>query len=96
MEAIFTNGVKTMPISTPAQISFPLDIPQVDVVATQHTRDGKFFITVESRRETTRCGVCKQEIKCNYGRGQAVHLRHLPILGQETVIVIRVSGFGLT
>ena len=78
-----------MPISTPAKISFPLDIPQVDVVATKQTRDGKFIITVESRRETTACGVCKQEINCNYGRGQAVQLRHLPILGQETTIVIR-------
>jgi transposase len=89
MEAIFTNGVKTMSISPPAKISFPLDIPQVDVLATKQTRDNKFIITVESRRETTKCGVCQQEIACNYGHGQAVHLRHLPILGQETTIVIR-------
>jgi transposase len=33
--------------------------------------------------------VCKQEISCSYGVGQAVRLRHLPILGQETYIVIR-------
>jgi len=78
-----------MPISTPAKISFPLDIPQVDVLATTQTRDGKFMITVASRLETTECGVCKQEIKCTYGHGQAVHLRHLPILGQETTIIIR-------
>lgn len=78
-----------MPITTPAKISLPLDIPQVDVFATKQTRDGKFIITVESRRETTTCGVCKQEITCNYGHGQAVRLRHLPILGQETYIVIR-------
>jgi transposase len=78
-----------MPITTPAKISLPLDIPQVDVLATQQTRDGKFIITVESRRKTTKCGVCKQEIACNYGLGQAVRLRHLPILGQATYIVIR-------
>ena len=78
-----------MPISTPAKISFPLDIPQVDVLATKQTRDGKFIITVESRRETTQCGVCKKEIACNYGCSQAVQLRHLPILGQETYIAIR-------
>jgi transposase len=89
MEVIFTNGVKTMPISSPAKISFPLDIPQVDVLATKQTRDNKFIITVESRRDKTKCGVCKQEIACNYGMGQAVRLRHLPILGQETYIVIR-------
>jgi len=89
MEAIFINGVTTMPISTPATISLPLDIPQVDVLATKQTRDGKFIITVESRRKTTTCGICHKEISCNYGHGQAVRLRHLPILAQETYIVIR-------
>ncbi len=78
-----------MPISNPAKISFPLDIPQVDVLRTQQTREGKFIITVESRHETTKCGVCKKEIDCNYGHGERVKLRHLPILGQETVIIIR-------
>lgn len=78
-----------MPISTSAQIKFPLDIPQVDIFMTKHTRDGQFFITVESRKETTECGVCKQEIPCNYGLGEKIQLRHLPILGQETTIVIR-------
>ena len=78
-----------MPISTPAQIRFPLDIPHVDVLSTKQTRDDQFFITVESRKETTKCGVCKQEISCNYGHGEVVTLRHLPILGQETYIVIQ-------
>ena len=78
-----------MPLSTSATISFPLDIPQVDVLATRQTKDGKFIITVESRNETTRCGVCKQAIRCNYGHGQEVRLRHLPILGQETYIAVR-------
>ena len=89
MEAIFINGVKTMSISTAAKISFPLDIPQVDVLATKQTQDGKFIITVESRRETTKCGVCKKEISCNYGHGQVIQMRHLSILGQETYIAIR-------
>ena len=78
-----------MPISTTARISFPLDIPQVDVLETRQTRDGKFMITVESCKETIKCGVCKQTISCNYGHGQKIQLRHLPILGQETYIIIR-------
>ena len=83
------NGVKAMSISTAATISLPLDIPQVNVLATKQTQDNKFIITVESRRDTAKCGVCKKAIPCNYGHGQAVRLRHLPILGQETYIVIR-------
>ena len=78
-----------MPISTSAQISIPLDIPQVDVLATRQTRDGKFIITVESRQETVKCGVCQQSIRCKYGQGQEIQLRHMPILGQETYIAIR-------
>lgn len=78
-----------MPIATSAKISLPLDIPQVNVLATKQTQDNKFIITVESRRETTKCGVCQKAIPCNYGHGQAVRLRHLSILGQETYIVIR-------
>lgn len=78
-----------MPNATAAQISVPLDIPQVDVLSTNHTRDGKFIIRVESRQETIKCGVCKQEIPGNYGHGQEIRLRHLPILGQETYVVIR-------
>jgi transposase len=86
---MLTNGVKTMRQVTPTKISFPLDIPNVDVLETRQTRDGKFIITVESRSETTHCGICQQEIDCNYGHGEKVTLRHLPILGQETYIVIR-------
>jgi transposase len=89
MEAIIINGVKKMPMSTSAQISVPLDIRQVDVLASERTRDGKFIITVESRKETTKCGVCKQVISCNYGHGQVIRLRHLPILDQETYIAIQ-------
>jgi transposase len=78
-----------MPKSTPAKISFPLDIPEVDVLGLEQRKDGKFIITLESRCETTRCGLCGEEIACNYGHGQALQLRHLSILGQETYIVIR-------
>jgi transposase len=78
-----------MPISTPAQIKLPLDIPHVDVLGTKQTRDGQIHITVESRKETTRCGICKQEIPCDYGISEKVTLRHLPILGQETYIIIQ-------
>jgi transposase len=89
MTAILINGAKDMPRSRRSQISFPLDIPDVDVIETKQTREGKFIITVESHHETTECGVCKKEMACNYGHSEKVKLRHLPILGQETTIVIR-------
>jgi transposase len=78
-----------MTLTTSARISIPLDIAKVDVIETKHTRDGEFIITVESQEKTTICGVCKETIQCNYGQGQALRLRHLPILGQATYLIIR-------
>jgi transposase len=78
-----------MTLSTTAQISFPLDIPKVDVMGTNLTREGQFIITVESQEETVICGICQQTISCNYGHGQEIQLRHLPVLGYETYIAIR-------
>jgi transposase len=78
-----------MPISRPATIHLPLDIPDVEVLSTERRSDNKFIITVESLRKTTQCGICQQEIACTYGHGEAIQLRHLPILGMETYIEIR-------
>lgn len=78
-----------MPVCSIARISFPLDIPEVDVMSTKQNSQGHFIIEVQSRRETTNCGVCRKTIKCNYGHGQRIKLRHLPILGQETYVELR-------
>ena len=78
-----------MPLNPPAKITFPLDIPGVDVVHTELTPERHFLITVESRQETTTCGICQQEIRCNYGHGSEIRLRHLPVLGYETYICLR-------
>lgn len=78
-----------LPIRPPAQISFPLDIPNVDIISTQRTTSGKFNIKIESNLDTTICSICQQEIKCNYGHGEEIQLRHLPILGLETILHLR-------
>lgn len=78
-----------MPNSRPAQISLPLDIPDVDVIATTQTKDGKYIITIESRSNMTHCNACHQPIDCNYGHGGKIRLRHLPMLGFETYIDLK-------
>ncbi|MCP4181744.1 MAG: transposase [Hyphomicrobiales bacterium] len=72
-----------------AKLTIPLDIPDVDIIGTEVRRNGECYIKVESRKEITRCGICGQEIKCNYGHGQEIRLRHLPVLGYKTYICIR-------
>lgn len=72
-----------------SELRLPLDIPDVEVLATEITPDGKVVIQVESQVETTTCGICGQEIGCHYGHGQEIELRHLSVLGMETYIRIR-------
>jgi len=69
-----------------AQISIPLDIPNVDVQSMRINHQGDYIITIENREETVMCGVCDRKINCNYGHGERIRLRHLPILGQKTYV----------
>jgi transposase len=73
----------------PASIQVPLDIADVEVLRTEVRPDGTLLIGVESRVETTPCGVCGRAIRCTFGHGQEIRLRHLPVLGLETTICIR-------
>jgi len=72
-----------------AELKIPLDIPEVEILATEITDDGRIIVQVESTLETTQCGICGQEIACRYGHGQERILRHLPVLNMTTYIKIR-------
>jgi transposase len=72
-----------------AELRIPLDIADVEILSTKITNNGRLIIQVESRVETTRCGICGQEIACRYGHGQERTLRHLPGLNMATYIKIR-------
>lgn len=70
-------------------ITIPLDIPDVEVLSTEITDEKHLLIRVESRQKTTGCGVCGRQIACTFGHGQEIRLRHLPVLGLETYLLIR-------
>lgn len=70
-------------------ISIPLDIPNVDVIGTEITAEKELLIRVKSQEESTACGICKKQIRCTFGHGQEIRLRHLSILDLETYIVLR-------
>jgi transposase len=72
-----------------SELKIPLGIPDVEVLDTAITADGKVVIEVESLVETTKCGCCGAEIECRYGHGQEIELRHLSVLGMETYIHLR-------
>ena len=71
------------------ELRIPFDIADVAILKTEITSDGKLVIQVESQQETTICGCCGQEIRCNQGHGEAIKLRHLSVLGLETYLLLR-------
>ena len=70
-------------------ITIPLDIPNVEVIGTEITAEKELLIRVKSLEETTACGICKEQLRCTFGHGQEIRLRHLSILDMETYIVLR-------
>lgn len=70
-------------------LSVPFDIADVAILSSEVRGDNQLWIRVESQLETLTCGCCRQTIRCNAGHGQEVKLRHLPVLGLETYVLIR-------
>ncbi len=71
------------------EVTIPLDIANVKVLSSTLSADNCLIIQVESQVETLTCGICQQEIACNYGHGKPLELRHMPILGYATYIQLR-------
>jgi transposase len=72
-----------------SELKVPFDIPDVTIIGSEVTSDNQLLIRVESALETITCGCCDQTIRCNAGHGQELKLRHLPVLGLETYVLIR-------
>jgi transposase len=76
-----------------AQITIPLDIPDVRVVEVEQNERGEWTITVESTMEGTRCRLCGRELKERHGVEEAITLRHLPILGRPVDLRLRPKRY---
>jgi len=76
-----------------AQITIPLDIPDVKVLQTQITEQGEFLITVESTVSSARCRRCGKEIRKFHGYDEWVTVHHLPILGRPVYLRYRPKRY---
>ena len=72
-----------------AQITIPLDIPDIKVLQAKITERGEFIITVESTLSSAHCHQCGREICKSHGHDDWVTVRHLPILGRPVYIRYR-------
>jgi transposase len=76
-----------------AQITIPLDIPEVQVLNVEQNERGECTITVESTQEGTRCRQCGRQITDLHGMDEAITLRHLPILGRQAYLRLRPKRY---
>jgi len=74
-------------------ISFPLDIPDVEVTGMEINEYGDYIITVESTRNSAICQHCGSRITKFEGHNREIELRHLPILGRRVYIRLRPKRY---
>jgi transposase len=74
-------------------ITFPLDIPEVEVIRVETNERGDYIVTVESTRNSAVCQSCGRQITKPNGCGREIELRHLPILGHRLYIRLRPKRY---
>ena len=76
-----------------AQITIPLDIPDVRVLQTTMGERGEMIITIESTKKGTVCRKCGRWITKLHGRDEWVMKRHLPVFGRATYLRYRPKRY---
>lgn len=76
-----------------AQITIPLDIPDVRVLQTALGKRGELIITIESTKDGTRCRQCGSWITKLHGRDDWVTIRHLPAFGRPSYLRYRPKRY---
>jgi len=72
-----------------AQVTVPLDIPDVRVLQTEINKVGELIITIESSKEGTICRQCGREIHKRHGYDEWAIIRHLPVFGRPSYLRYR-------
>lgn len=72
-----------------AQVSVPLNIPDVKVLKSEINQRGELIITVESTKAGTSCRVCGKWIEKSHGHDDWVIVRHLPVFGRPSYLRYR-------
>jgi transposase len=76
-----------------AQVTVPLDIPDVRVLSTEINKVGELIITIESTKEGTNCRQCGREIRKPHGYEEWTIIRHLPVFGRASYLRYRPRRF---
>jgi transposase len=72
-----------------AQVTVPLDIPDIRVLSTEINKVGELIITIESTKEGAICRQCGREIHKRHGYDEWTTIRHLPVFGRPSYLRYR-------
>jgi transposase len=72
-----------------AQVSVPLDVPDVRVLKAEINGRGELIITIESTKPGTTCHRCGRWIDKFNGHDEWVSLHHLPVFGRPSYLRYR-------
>ncbi len=73
--------------------SIQLDLPHVEIDSVQLDQDGNYIIRVHSTLIGCQCHQCGQHITKFHGYDREIQIKHLPILGRETYLIIRLPRY---
>lgn len=76
-----------------AQVTVPLDIPDIRVLKTEFNERRELIITIESTKPGTKCRCCGRWIAKFHGHDDWVTLRHLPVFGRPSYLRYRPKRF---
>jgi transposase len=78
---------------TRAQVSVPLNIPDVRVIRSEMNKQGELIITIESTKKGTTCRRCGHWIDKFHGHDEWVTIRHLPVFGRPSYLRYRPKRY---
>ena len=76
-----------------AQVTVPLDIPDIRVLKTEFNEERELIITIESTKPGTKCHRCGHWIAKFHGHDDWVTLRHLPVFGRPSYLRYRPKRY---
>ena len=70
-----------------------LDLPHVEIDSVQMDQDGNYIIRVHSTLIGGHCHQCGRPITKFHGYDREIRIKHLPIFGRETYLLIRLPRY---
>jgi len=74
-------------------IPIALNIEDLEIEEVKINREGQYEIYVKSTKEGCTCHVCGKHIKRYHGKDGQKRIRHLPIKGRETYLIVSLPRF---